>query len=195
MSDVVLTFGWCEERERGRGERGDVVEGARSGSPHERFQLRERHLDRIEVRAVGREKSDVRARGFDGRAHLGLFMDGEIVEHHDITALERRDQHLLHVGPKAGVVEGPIEHGRRREPVGLQRRDDRVRLPMPAWRVIAQPHPAETAPVAAQQIGRDAALIDEDVLPRVAERQPLAPTASLSGDVGAPLFVGVYRFF
>jgi hypothetical protein len=61
--------------------------------------------------------------------------------------------------------------------------------------VIAQPHTAETAPVAAQQIGRDAALIDEDVLPRVAERQPLAPTASLSGDVGAPLFVGVYRFF
>jgi hypothetical protein len=29
----------------------------------------------------------------------------------------------------------------------------------------------------------------------VAERQPLAPAAPLSDDIGAPLFVGVHRFF
>ena len=66
---------------------------------------------------------------------------------------------------------------------------------MTAGRVIAQPHAAETAPVAAQQISRDAAFIDEDVLPGVAQRQPVAPAAPLSGDVGSALFVGVYRFF
>jgi hypothetical protein len=172
-----------------------VVEGAGSGGPHERFQFRERHLDRIEVGTVGREKSDLRAGGFDRRAHLRLFVDGEIVEHHDIAAPQGRGQHLLHVGPKAGVVDGPIEDGRRREPVGPQRRDDRVRLPMPARRVIAQAHAARTAPVAAQQIGRDAAFIDKDVLPGVAQWQPVAPAAPLSGDVGTSLFVGVYRFF
>ena len=195
MSDVVPTLGWCEEREGGRGERGDMVEGARSGGAHERFQFRECHLDRIEVGTVRRQKADLCADGFNGRAHLGLFVDGEIVEHHDIAAPKRRDEHLLHVGPKAGVIEGPIEHGRRREPMGPQRRDDRVRFPMTARGVIAQPHAAETAPIAAQQIGRDAAFIDEDVLPRVAERQPIAPAPALSGDVGATLFVGVYRFF
>ena len=66
---------------------------------------------------------------------------------------------------------------------------------MPAGGVITQTHPAQTAPVAAQQIGRDAAFIDEDVLPRVAQRQPRAPATPLSGDVGATLFVGVDRFF
>ena len=66
---------------------------------------------------------------------------------------------------------------------------------MPAGRVIAQAHAAQAAPVAAQQIGRDAAFIDEDVLPRVAEWQPIAPAAPFSGDVGAPLLVGVYCFF
>jgi len=172
-----------------------MVEGPRTRRPHEGFQLGERHLDRIAVRAVGRQKSDLRADGFDRRAHLRLFVNGQIVEHHDIASLKRRDQHLLHVGPKAGVVDGPIEHGRRRQPVGPQRGDDRVRLPMPAGCVIAQAHAAETAPVAAQQIGRDAAFINKDVRPRIAQRQPVAPAAPLSGDVGPALFVGVYRFF
>jgi len=195
VSDVVPALGRCEERERGRGQRGDVIEGPRARRPHEGFQLGERHLDRIEVRTVGRQKSDLRADGFDRRAHLGLFVNGQIVEHHDIASLKRRDQHLLHVGPKAGLVDRAIEHGRRRQRVGPQRRDDRVRLPMPTGCVIAQAHAAETAPVAAQQIGRDAAFINKDVLPRIAQRQPVVPATPLSGDVGPPLFVGVYRFF
>ena len=195
MSDVVPALGRREARERGGRQCGDVVEGARSGRPHERFQFRERHLNRIEVGTVGREKADLGAGGFDGRAHLGLLMDGEIVEHDNIAASECRSQHLLHVGPKAGVVDRAIEHGRRGEPVGPQRRDDRVRLPMPAGRVIAQAYAAWTAPVAAQQISRDAAFIDKDVLPGVAQWQPVAPAAPLSGDVGTSLFVGVYRFF
>jgi hypothetical protein len=70
-----------------------------------------------------------------------------------------------------------------------------VGLPMAAGRVITQPHAAETPPVPPQQIGRDAAFVEEDVLPRVAQWQPIAPAASFSGDVGASLFVGVYRFF
>jgi hypothetical protein len=73
--------------------------------------------------------------------------------------------------------------------------DDRVRLPMPAGRVIAEPHATEAASISAQQIGRDAAFIEKDVLPGVAQRQPVAPAAPLSRDVGAALFVGVYRFF
>jgi hypothetical protein len=195
VSDVIPTLGRREERERGSGERRDVVEGARSRGPQERFQFGEGHLDRIEVGTVGRQKSDLGARGFDGRAHLWLFVDGEIVEHHDIASLECRDQHLLHVGKKAGIVDGPIEHGRRRDAGGSQRGDDRVRLPMTARGVIAQADAAGTAPVAAQQIGRDAAFIEKDVLPGVAQRQPVAPTAPLSDDVGTSLFVGVYRFF
>ena len=66
---------------------------------------------------------------------------------------------------------------------------------MAAGRVVAQSHAARTPPVAAEQIRRDARFIKEDVLPRVAQRLPLAPAPALSGDVGATLFVGVYRFF
>jgi hypothetical protein len=70
-----------------------------------------------------------------------------------------------------------------------------MRFPMTARGVIAQAHATRAAPVAAQQIGRDATFIDKDVLPGVVQGQPIAPAAPLSGDVGTPLFVGVYRFF
>jgi hypothetical protein len=70
-----------------------------------------------------------------------------------------------------------------------------VRLPVTAGRVIAQAVAAETAAVAPQQIRRDAALIEEDVLRDVAERLPGAPALTGQDDVRAALFVGVDRFF
>jgi hypothetical protein len=70
-----------------------------------------------------------------------------------------------------------------------------VRLPMPTRRVIAQARPAEAATVPPQQVGRDPTLVEKDVPLRVAEGEPLSPPPPLSRDVGAPLFVGVNRFF
>ena len=67
-------------------------------------------------------------------------------------------------------------------------------LPVAAGRMVVQARAAGAAAIAAQQIRGDAALIEKDVLPDIAQRQPLAPPASLSGDVGAALLVGVNRF-
>ena len=195
MPHKIEAFAGREELQRDRDELDDLVKVARARRPQKRFQLRKREFDRIEVGTVGRQKSDLRAGGFDGRADRWLFVDGEVVEHDDIAAPEGGGQHLLHVGQKAGVVDGPIEHGRRGEAGGPQRGNDRVRFPMTAGGVIGQAHAAATAPVAAQQVGRDAAFIEKDVVPGVAQRQPVAPPAPLSDDVGAALFVGVYRFF
>jgi hypothetical protein len=61
--------------------------------------------------------------------------------------------------------------------------------------VIADAGPARAAAVAPEQIGRHAAFIEKDVLTDIAERLPLAPSPTLSGDVGPALFVGVYGFF
>ena len=49
--------------------------------------------------------------------------------------------------------------------------------------------------IAADQIGGDAACIEKDVVPQIAEGLPVAPVLPLSGDVGPALFVRVYRFF
>jgi hypothetical protein len=70
-----------------------------------------------------------------------------------------------------------------------------MRLPVPARGVIVEARAPETPAIAAKEVRRDATFIEKDVLARVAERQPVSPPAPISGDVGAPLFVGVDRFF
>ena len=195
MSDVVPTFGRREECERGGDEGGDLIEAARPRRAQERFQFGEREFDRIEVGTVGRQESEVRAGGLDRGPHLGLFVHRQVVEDDDVAAVQRRHQDLLDVGQEARIVDGAIEDRGRGQAVRPQRDDDRVRLPVTARRVIVEARAPETPTVAAKQVGRDAAFIEKDVLPRVAERQPVSPAAALSGDVGAPLFVGVDRFF
>jgi hypothetical protein len=152
-------------------------------------------LNGIEIGTVGWEKSQVRADGFDRGAHLGLLVDGQVVEHDDIARAERRDEDLLDIGAKTHVVDRPIKDRRRGEALESQRRDHRGGFPVAARRVIAEPLAARTPAVASDEVGGDAALIEEDVLARIAKRQPGPPASALSGDVGAALFVGVKRFF
>ena len=68
-------------------------------------------------------------------------------------------------------------------------------LPVPAGRVIVEPRAAGTAAIPAQQVRGDAALIEKDVLPNIAQWLPVPPLAPCDRDIRPPLFVGVYRFF
>jgi hypothetical protein len=70
-----------------------------------------------------------------------------------------------------------------------------VRFPMTARGVVMKAGAARAAAIASQQVGRDAAFIEKDILPDIVERLRRAPAPTLSGDVGPALFGGVYRFF
>ena len=102
---------------------------------------------------------------------------------------------MLDIRAKALRVDGTIKDRRGREAGGPEGGDDGVGLPMAARGVIGEAGPAGTAAIAPQQIGRDTTFIEENVVPGVVQREPGAPVAPLSADVGPPLFVGVYRFF
>lgn len=195
MSDVIRAFGRLEEVQGARDECVDVVERAWLARAEKRLQLRKDLFDRIEVGAVGGQEAERGARAFDGDPDVGVFVDGQVIEHHHVARLQRRDEHLFDIGQKAGGVNRAIEDTRRGEGLGPERCDHRVRLPVPARCVIVQPRPAEAPPVAAQEIGGHAALVEKDIAPRLADRQALAPPAALGGDVRTPLLVGVYRFF
>lgn len=142
MPDVVRTLVRQEQSERRRHQLTDVLEGAWAERAEERFQFGERLFDGIEVRTVGRQKSQVGARLLDGGAHLRLFVGGEIVEDHDIARVQRRHQDLLNVSAERRVINGPVEDGRRGQLSGTERRDDGVRLPMAVWGVIADARPS-----------------------------------------------------
>jgi len=74
-------------------------------------------------------------------------------------------------------------------------RDDRVRFPMTARRVIRDAIAAEAPRIAAQQIRGDARFINEDVLPGIMERLRGHPLPPCGGHIRTPLFRGVDGFF
>ena len=195
VADVICAFRWAEELEGDGHECRDLIEASGPSGAQERFQFGEYELDGIEIGTVRRQKSEVRSHGFDRPAYLGLFVDGQVVEDDDIAWPERWHQDLFDRGAKTFVVDRAVKHRRRRDRIEAQGGNNGAGFPVTARRVIAEPGPTRAPTVAAQEIRRNAALIQEQVLPRIAERQPVAPLAPLSRDVGAALFVGVNRFF
>ena len=195
MSHVVGAFGRQEEAERRGDEGADLLETPWPGRPKERFQLREGLLNRVEVGAVGREESHHGAHRLDGREHGRLFVHRQVIEHDDVPGSQRGDEDLFDIREKRRIVDWPVEHGGRAEPLKPQCGDHRVRLPMAARSVIVEPHAAMAPAIPSQQIGRHAAFVEEHVLPYIAERLPCLPLSPSGGDIRASLLGGVYRFF
>ena len=195
MPDKIAAFDGGEQVERGGDQRADVIEGAGARGAEQGFEFGEGELDRIEVGTIGRQEPQRGAGGFDSVAHLRLFVDGEVVEDDDVAGVQRRHEHLLHVGAKTGVINRAIEDGRRRQAVEAQRRHDGVRLPMTARRVVAQARPARAASVAAEQVSGDAAFIEKHILARVPQGLPRLPPPAGVGNIRPTLFGGVYGFF
>ena len=195
MADEVATLRGREARE-GRGDQGaDVIERPRTRRAQEGFQFGEREFDRIEIRTVGWQKSQVRPCRGDGGVDLRLFVHGEVIEDDDIAWTQGRDEDLLDISEKRRIVHRAVKDGGGPQPVESQGGHHRVRLPVTAGRVIAQARPQRTPPIAPQEIGGHAAFVEKEVLAHVAQRLPRAPAAARRRDVRTPLFVGVYRFF
>lgn len=190
-----MTLSRCEEIECQPHERRDVIEAAWPRCPEERFEFRERELDRVEVRTVRRQKSELCTRGLNRRANGRLFVRRQIIEDHHVAATQGRREDLFDIRQEARAIDRVIEDRGCRQAVDAERRDHGVHLPLAARRVIAEPRAAGTPTVAAQQVGRDPAFIEKHVLRGVVDRLPVAPPPALSGDVGPALFVGVNRFF
>ena len=148
MPGIVGAFVGREEAERSGDQAADLLKAARTRGAQERFQFGECEFDRIEVGAVGREETNLRARLLDRRSDLGLFVDNEVVQHDDIARSQRGHQHLFDVGKETRAIDWSIEHGWRGETVEAERGDHRVRLPVTAGRVIAEPGAARTPAIA-----------------------------------------------
>lgn len=144
---VGRAFVGREELERDGDEATDLLKTTRLGGAQERFQLRERELDRIEVRTIGREESNDRPDLLDRGPYLWLLVGRQVVEDDDIARAQRRHQHLFDVGEERRTINGPIEHRGRAQPLKTERGDDGVGLPVTARAVIAESDATRAAAV------------------------------------------------
>lgn len=195
VSDVIGAFGGGVKAERGGDELADLIEAARPCRAHEGLEFGESELNRIEVRTVRWQKPKPRAGVRNQRVDGGLFVDGEIVEHHHVAAPQCGHQDLLDVGEETRVIDRAIEHGGRGQALETQAGDYRVRLPMSARRVIANPDAAQTAAVATEQVRGHPTFVEKHILPDIAEWKPRAPAPAVGDDIRPALFVGVDGFF
>lgn len=66
-----------------------------SAGPQQRLELGAGILDRLEVRAVGRQVQESAAELLDGIAHAHRLAGRPVVHDHDVTGLERGGPHPL----------------------------------------------------------------------------------------------------
>ena len=148
VAGVRRAFVGREELKRDGDEAADLVEVTWTRGAQEGFQFGEGELDRIEVRTVGRKELHARADSLDRDPHVRLLVDGEVVEDDDVAWGQRRHQHLFDVREERWTIDGPIEHGRRAEPLQTERGDHGVGLPVTARGVIVESGAARATAVA-----------------------------------------------
>ena len=66
--------------------------------------------DRVQVRAVGRQKQQVCAGLADGTASALSLVAAEVVEDDDVARSQRRHQHLLDIGGEQVAVDRSVDH-------------------------------------------------------------------------------------
>src|SRR5678810_226604 len=135
MTDVVGAFFRGEKVEGVADEVPEGIDSSGLSLPQQLFEFGEGHLDRIEIRAVGRQEQEARAGVGDEALRLFVLMARQVVEDHRVTLAQNGDEDLRDIGEETLGVDRPLEHeGRNQSPAGEASKKRRC-LPMPVRRM------------------------------------------------------------
>src|SRR5205809_3148860 len=159
------------------------------------LELGEELLDRVEIRAVGRQVEQYCACGFDRLSDTGNLMRAEIVHDDDIAEREGGNEELLDVSAEGLAVDRTVDDAGCRDLVVAQSGEKGAGLPTTVRDVGDQPLAASSSPIATGHIGGDTSLVDEDQPPWVQLSLPLSPGRPRLGDIGTLLLAGMECLF
>ena len=91
--------------------------GPLGGFAHEMLELGKDLLDRVEIRAVGRQEKKLGADAADGVADGRAFMAAEVIHDDDIARRQCGDQALFDIIREDLAVDRLVEDARRIDPV------------------------------------------------------------------------------
>ena len=186
-----MAFGWGDEVE----ELAELAPGrlvrAFLGFPHEMLELGEDLLDRIEVRAVGRQEEQLGAGSPDGAPDGNALMASEIIHDDDVAGPKRRHEDLLDIGTETVAVYRPIDDAGRIDPVGAERGEEGHRAPVAMWRPLNQPLSAGVPAPQPRHVRLHPGLVDEDQASGIKLCLMRLPAGAPPRDVGSALLGGV----
>ena len=157
--------------------------------------LRPHVLDRVQVRAVGRQVPDLRPGRRDQLSHPRTFVAGEVVQHDDLTAMQRRQQNPLDIDLESIAVDRPVQRPGSMDPVEADRREHGRGFPVARRGGRQQPPATRTTAVRADHVRLGPAFIDESQASRVDVRRVEPPLPAGLPYVGPVLLGGSERFF
>ena len=110
-----------------------------SGFPHQVLELGEHLLDRVQVRAVGRQEQESGPDNADRRPDRRPLVAGQVVENNDVPRLQERHQFVLHTGQEALRVDRVVEYTRGIDPIVTKYRQEGHRFPVSTGRLGIEP--------------------------------------------------------
>jgi len=173
----------------------DTFNGALLGLAEQDFELCEDLLDRIEVRAIGRQEDEPGARGADSLADSLGLMRAEIVHDDDVARLERWHQHLLDIGTEALTVDWPVDDARRGDAVVPECGEECHRPPVAVRDLSPERGTASPPTMSAGHVGLGPGLVDKDETGRIDFRLVPLPPGAAARDVRAILLGCEHGFF
>src|SRR3954471_9278002 len=107
--EVVGAFDGCEDVDEAPDGGPKALNGPLGGFAQERFELGEGILNRVEIRAVGREIKQACTRRLDQGSHSRSLVARQVVQDHDITRPQGGDENLLNIGLERRAVDRAVE--------------------------------------------------------------------------------------
>ena len=117
MAEEVGAFLWDEASGQSSESVPQRIDGLDGFGSQQGLEFGERHLNRVQIGAVGWDEHQARTGRFDRLAHAADLMRAQIVHDDDIAWFQRCDQDLLDIGQKHRAVDGAIEHARRHQTI------------------------------------------------------------------------------
>ena len=158
------------------------------------LELGEGHLDRVHVRAVGRQVEDLGAALCDRLAHAGDLVGGQVVEHDDIATFEGGCENVSDVGSERIAIHRSIEHPWCGHAGQAQPGNEGHGLPVPERYAIAAAFAHRCPAIEPRHLGVHTGLVEEDERFRIDERLRRSPQLAPRGDV-RPVLLGCAQGF
>src|SRR6202047_5154188 len=108
-SEVVFTFILWEVTEEFSDADPEGFDGSFGSLSQERLQFRKGHLDRVQVRRVAREETQLCALGLDRFPDFRALMRGEIVDQDDVSFRERWSKHFCDISEETFAIDRAVE--------------------------------------------------------------------------------------
>jgi hypothetical protein len=172
-----------------------LFDGSGRGLADQCLQLREHLLDRVQIRAVGRQKDAFRPGVADRSPDFGVLVTSQIVHDNDVAGAKCWYETLSDPGQEADLIDGLVKNTGGLNAIAPETGDEGQCFPVPVWYFRDQALPDGSPTSDRGHVGFGPGLINEHQPPGIDLALMASPEVSLTRDVGTVLLAGVKAFF